>query len=94
MVRSTHNTCLCVSLALLGFFVSFSQVTAATSAKTLSKVRNAALRYGVIGIDEGQFVSLTNVFIKASHSTMLFELFSFRMLLSFVKTWQTLVKLS
>ncbi len=41
-----------------GFHCTFHrQVTTATCAKTLSKVKNSALRYGVIGIDEGQFVS-------------------------------------
>lgn len=37
--------------------IFYRQVTAAVAATQLSTMKNTAKKYGVIGIDEGQFVS-------------------------------------
>ena len=64
------------------------QLTAATSTSELTSIKKTAKKYGVIGIDEGQFVSANacSVGSVTSHTCSFFS--SSQTLLSSVRTWQ------
>ena len=56
-----HIMCTCNGAYVMSCVVmvcSVRQITSAIGATTLKEIKKAAMQYGVIGIDEGQFVSL------------------------------------
>lgn len=55
--RYTHTHTLTHTLVTVCVVIFYRQVTAAVAATHLSTMKNTAKKYGVIGIDEGQFVS-------------------------------------
>ena len=81
-----------LSLSLL---LTLRQLTAATSTSDLTSIKKTAKKYGVIGIDEGQFVSANprsvgSITSSPCHYPLVttFSLLSFQTLLSSVRTWQ------
>lgn len=57
-------------------------VTSAYSCSSLGDVKDEAKDYGVIGIDEGQFVSCQSI-----RHVLYYKIFSFQILWNFVKKW-------
>ena len=65
------------------------QVTAATAATVLHSLKKKASDYGVIGIDEGQFVSDDGISNSCHVLCSCCLINSFQILLNFVRRWLT-----